>query len=283
MAVNSMAVGELYCRLVPLVLLLVDGSSPIDVTDPRWEIYLAIESKSNDHGVVGIKLLGFAAVNRFYDNIGNSHLRISQILVLPPYQGRGHGRLLLEVINSVAVSENVYDVTVEKASDYFQHVRTCFDMHRLLDFEPIKHDISSAALHLKQGNSSKKPFKGQFDPPLTAVEDVRRSLKINKKQFLQCWEILLFLELIHSDFENYRTLITDGRRDDMLGKDTALNDFDHEMTTVAVCLRDNVNVDNINAEVEENQDTQEEQLKQLVGNRMKEIMEIAKKILLNHQ
>ncbi|PIA31987.1 hypothetical protein AQUCO_04700098v1 [Aquilegia coerulea] len=293
MAVNSMSVGKLYCRLVPLVLLLVDDISPIDVTDPGWEIYLAVESKSNDHGVVGIKLLGFAAVYRFHDNTGNLRLRISQILVLPSYQGQGHGRLLLEVINSVALSENVYDVTVEKPSDYFQHVRTCFDMHRLLDFEPIKHDISSAALHLNQGNLSKKPFKLLSDPPATAVEDVRRSLKINKKQFLQCWEILIYLELNHSDsqcMENYRTLIKDGRREGILGKDTGSggkqitevpNDYDHEMTSVAVCP--NVNVDNMSAEVEGNQDTLEEQLRQLVDKRMKEIMEIAKTILLNRQ
>ncbi|PIA42839.1 hypothetical protein AQUCO_02000351v1 [Aquilegia coerulea] len=293
MAVNSMSVGELYCRLVPLVLLLVDGSSPIDVTDPRWEIYLAVESKSNDQGVVGIKLLGFAAVYRFYYYPDSSRLRISQVLVLPPYQGQGHGRLLLEVLNSVALSENVYDVTVEEPSDHLQHVRTIVDMHRLLDFEPIKQAIISVALHLKQGNLPKKPSKLQSDPPATAVEDVRRSLKINKKQFLQCWEILIYLELDHSDsncMENYRTLITDRTRNDILGKDTGVaekqlievpNDYDHEMTFVMFCPSDNVKMDKINAEVEGNQVTREEQLKQLVDERMKEIMEIAQKISLN--
>ncbi|KAF5204055.1 Histone acetyltransferase type b catalytic subunit [Thalictrum thalictroides] len=295
MAVNSMSVGELYCRLVPLVLLLVDGSSPIDVTDPRWEIYLAVESKSNDQGVVGAKLLGFAAVYRFYYYPESSRLRISQVLVLPPYQGKGHGHLLLKVLNSVALSENVYDVTVEEPSDYLQHVRTCVDMHRLLDFEPIKQAISSVALHLKQGNLSKKPYKLQSDPPASAVEDVRRSLKINKKQFLQCWEILIYLELDHSDsncMENYRTLITDRTRNDILGKDTGAaekqlievpNDYDHEMTFVVFCPSDNVKVENINTEAEGNQDTREEQLKQLVDERMKEITEVAQKISLKRQ
>ncbi|PIA42211.1 hypothetical protein AQUCO_02100229v1 [Aquilegia coerulea] len=243
MAVNSMSVGELYWRLVPLVLLLVDGSSPIDVTDPRWEIYVAVESKSNDQGVVGIKLLGFAAVYRFYYYPDSSRLRISQVLVLPPYLGQGHGRLLLEVLNSVALSENVYDVTVEEPSDYLQHVRTIVDMHRLLDFEPIKQAIIS--------------------------------LKILTTVTLIAWRTTEPLLRIEQETTSKDT----GAAEKQLIE--VPNDYDHEMTFVMFCPSDNVKVDKINAEVEGNQVTREEQLKQLVDERMKEIMEIAQKISLN--
>ncbi|KAF9613383.1 hypothetical protein IFM89_007461 [Coptis chinensis] len=271
MAVNSMPVGELYC------------SSPIDVTDPGWEMYLVVESKTDDQRDVNVKLLGFAAVYRFY-----------KYLYCLPTRAKGHGRLLLEVLNSIALSEDVYDVTVEEASDYLQHVRTCIDMKRLLAFEPIKHAISSVGSHLRQGNFSKKTCKFQSDPPAAAVEDVRKNLKINKKQFLQCWEILIYLELDHNDtnsMDNYRTLISDRMKDDILGKDTGPNgkqiievpnDYDHEMTFVMYRPRD-VKVDNVSVEIEGNQNNQEEQLKQLVDERMEEIIKIAKKVSLHCQ
>ncbi|KAI8004168.1 Histone acetyltransferase type B catalytic subunit [Camellia lanceoleosa] len=69
--VGTMPVGHLYSRLVPLVLILVDGSNQL-------------------------RLLGFAAIYRFYHYRDSLRLRLSQILVLPPYQREGYGRHLLE-------------------------------------------------------------------------------------------------------------------------------------------------------------------------------------------
>lgn len=292
MTVDCMPVGELYCRLVPLVLLLVDAGSPIDITDPSWGVYLAVESTKDDHGDVGVKLLGFAASYKFYYYPDSSRLRLSQILVLPPYQGRGYGRLLLKVLNSVAQSENIYDLSYEEPSEYLQHVRTCIDMHRLLAMESIKDALSSVVMHIKKDDESRKTYKLKFDPPATAVEDVRRSLKINRKQFLQCWEILIYLELDHNDsrcMEYYRSIISDRTKYDLLGKSSddagkqiveVPNDYDHEMTFVMFRPTDNVTVDNVNPEIEENQNL-EQQLKQIVDERMKEIVEIAEKVPLH--
>ncbi|PQQ14738.1 histone acetyltransferase type B catalytic subunit [Prunus yedoensis var. nudiflora] len=39
LVVGKTAAGHLYSHLIPLVLLLIDGSSPIDVVDPSWELY----------------------------------------------------------------------------------------------------------------------------------------------------------------------------------------------------------------------------------------------------
>ncbi|KAF8393487.1 hypothetical protein HHK36_021731 [Tetracentron sinense] len=288
MAVNSMPVGQLYSRLVPLVLLLVDGSSPIDITDPGWEIYLVAQRKADEQEYS--TLLGFATVYRFYHYPDSSRLRISQILVLPPYQGQGHGRHLLETLYSVAISEKVYDVTVEEPSDYLQHVRTCIDTLRLLVFDPIQPAIHSVVSHMKQVKLSKKTCSFQFEPPASAVEDVRRSLKINKKQFLQCWEVLIYIGLdpIDQHRENYVTFISDRMKVDILGKDSGTagkqvievpNDYDHEMTFV-MFRTPGGEVGSI--EMDKNQASQEEQLCQLVDERMKEITLIAQKASLHH-
>ncbi|KAK9099183.1 hypothetical protein Syun_026228 [Stephania yunnanensis] len=294
MGLNSLPVGELYSRLVPLALLLVDGSSPIDVTDPKWEIYLEVEKKTTQQGDTNVRLLGFAVVYRFYRYPDNSRLRISQILILPNCQGNGHGWRLLKVINSVAISENVYDLTVEEPSDYLQHVRTCIDIPRLLAFEPVKPAVSSVASQLKERKLSKRTSGIQFDPPTAVVNAVRETLKITKKQFLQCWEVLIYLDIDQNDrncMENYRILVAERMKADILGKDEGKsgkqvieipNDYDHDMTFVMFSpSKSKDQVDENENQMERNQGNQEEQLSKLVDVRMEQIKQIAEKVALH--
>ncbi|XP_021901463.1 histone acetyltransferase type B catalytic subunit [Carica papaya] len=275
---NSIA-GHLYSRLVPLVLLLIDGSNPIDVTDPGWELYLLIQQGPP------CRLLGFSAVYRFYRYPDSSRLRLSQILVLPPYQHMGYGSYLVEVLNNVAISENVYDLTVEEPLEYFQHIRTCVDIHRLLTFEPIQQAIISAVLSLKHGKLSKKSNTPRFMPPSNAVEDVRKILKINKKQFLKCWEVLIYLGLDPVDkyLEDYIIIISNHVKADILGKDSVAagkrlvdipSDHDPEMSFVMFNSHDG---EASSIQMDENQANQREQLQQLVDERVREIKSVAQK------
>ncbi|KAH7686382.1 Histone acetyltransferase protein [Dioscorea alata] len=287
----SMPVGLLYSRLIPLVLLLVEGGSPIDIADPRWEIYFVVKKTREKSGDYSIKLLGFAAVYQFYHYPDSTRLRISQILVLPQYQGKGYGRLLLESVNFVAVSENVYDVTFEEPSEYLQHLRTCIDTLHLLSFEPLKLAINSAISSLKEGNPSKKTSKLLSGPPPRMTEIVRQKLKINKKQFLRCWEVLIYVNLDPKDkkcMDNFKTSVSDRVRSDILDKDSenngkrlieVPNDYGHDMTFVVFQSNADEEVDDQNGSLASDQSrTQEEQLNQLVDKQMKDIIEIAKKV-----
>ena len=55
-------------------------------------------------------------------------IRVCQVLVLPAYQGRGLGTVLLNSIYDVALAENMYEVTVEDPAPGFTRVRSrsCF-------------------------------------------------------------------------------------------------------------------------------------------------------------
>jgi histone acetyltransferase 1 len=209
-----------------------------------------------------------------------------QILVLPPYQHKGYGRYLLEVLNNVAVSEDVYDLTVEEPLDYFQHVRTCVDIPRLLVFDPIQDAVSSAVSRLKRGKLSKKVQIPRFTPPSSLIDDVRKSLKINKKQFLKCWEVLIYLGLDPVDkyMEDFVSVISNRVKDDIIGKDSGTagkrvievpSDYDQEMSFVMHRSRTG---EDDSVQMDENQTNQEEQLRQLVDERVKEIKLIAQKV-----
>lgn len=288
MVMGNMAAGHLYSRLIPLVLLLVDGSNPIDIDDPRWEIYLLVQKKAVGEEDFHYILLGFTAVYRFYHYPDSSRLRISQILVLPPYQHKGYGHYLLEVLYSIAISEDVHDLTVEEPLDYFQHVRTCVDTPRLLGFDPIQPAVNSVVSHLKETRLSKKSHTSRLLPPLTAVEEVQKGLKINKKHFLHCWEVLIYLGLepIEKYMENYTTFISDRIKSDIIGKDSETSgkrvievpsDYDQAMSFVMFRSQDG---EATTVEMDESQTNQEEQLQKLVNERLEEIKLVARKLSL---
>ncbi|XP_021763348.1 histone acetyltransferase type B catalytic subunit-like [Chenopodium quinoa] len=285
---GDMSAGLLYSRLVPLVLLLVDGSNPIDVTDSCWEMYVIVQKIADPEGDQS-RLLGFAAAYRFYHYPDTLRLRLSQILVLPPYQQKGYGRRLLEILNNAAMSESVYDLTVEEPVDSLQRIRYYIDVPRLLTCSAVQSAVDTAATHLKEANLSKRTQSSQLFPPLTAVNEVRKSLKINKKQFLKCWEILLYIALNPVDkyMENYRIFITDQVKASVIGKDTGTkgkqvidtpNDFGEDafvMYKPQDCEDGHVDVDVLD---EDQKKQQEQQLLQIVDERVKEIQLVAQKV-----
>ncbi|EPS63329.1 hypothetical protein M569_11455, partial [Genlisea aurea] len=215
--VGGSVVGQLYCRLVPLVLLLVDGSNPIDVTDPRWEIYLLVHKGEKG---ASFRLLGFAVAYRFYRYPCSSRLRLGQILIIPPYQRKGYGSHLIRLLNDVAIADDLYDFTIEEPTDSVQHVRTCIDVERLLTFPPVSEALGSAVSRLRTEENNTSKF-GR--PPSDVVEKVREKLKITKRQLLQCWEILLYLSLDRNSepcVEKYWRMVRGRVRGDVMGKDS---------------------------------------------------------------
>ncbi|GAB2219687.1 hypothetical protein Droror1_Dr00007324 [Drosera rotundifolia] len=284
--VGDPQVGHLYSRLVPLVLLLVDGSNPIEVTDSQWELYLLVQKTINEGQVSEARLLGFAAVYRFYHYPDSSRLRLSQILISPPYQRQGYGIGLLETITKAAAAENVYDFTIEEPLDSLQRVRDIIDVPRLLACESVKRAVDEAVLYLKEANLSKRTQVSELRPPLSASEEVRKSLKINKKQFSHCWEILIYLALdpVEKYLQNYKIFISDIVKANVLGKDSGTNgkrvtevpsDYNEEMSFV---MYKSQNGEGISIDVDENQVNQEQQLQQLVDERLNEIKYIAQKV-----
>ncbi|WJX64042.1 histone acetyltransferase [Trifolium repens] len=283
---GNMAAGQIYSHIIPLILLLVDGSSPIDVTDPQWELYVLIQKKTDQQGAIQNLLLGFTAVYRFYHYPNDSRLRLGQILVLPPYQHKGYGRFLIEVLNDVAISENVFDLTIEEPLDNLQHVRSCVDTQRLLRFEPIQHLVTKAVSFLKDGKLSKKTHSPRLTPPFSAVEEVRKNLKITKTQFLKCWEVLIYIGLnpIDKYMDNFVSVISERVKYDILGKESGTSGkqlievpSDVGQETSFVMFKSGAGED-IAAQMDDNQANQEEQLQKLAQDRVKEIQLIAEKV-----
>lgn len=310
-------IREWHARLEPLVLLFVEGSQPIEQDDPKWEMYIRVQRESLSGGSAVCRLLGFCTVYRFYHYPDTTRLRISQILVFPPYQGKGHGLLLLEAVNKTAVSRDSYDVTVEEPSESLQELRDCMDTIRLLSFEPVMPAVKSAVQKLKEANpsdksaadhclegnvnnetvttSSTKPKnKSGWFPPPGLVEEVRKHLKISKKQFKRCWEILLYLNLDRSDSQcedKYHISLMEQIMSELFDKSSEKsakgkrvididNEYDNSKTFIMVRTRNPGNGESFLPEALEGgmEVSQEDQLKSLFEERLEEIAQIAEKV-----
>jgi hypothetical protein len=98
---------KLHARLQPLLYFFVDAASAIDQEDPGWHLLTAVETSPE-----GVKVLGFATAYRLYHYPEGARLKLAQILVLPPHQGRGAGSLLLTGAQALADELDACDLAV---------------------------------------------------------------------------------------------------------------------------------------------------------------------------
>ena len=113
--------------------------------------------------------------------------RISQILILPPYQRNGLCHSLLNFIYQDVNTENTITMTVEDPSENFQRVRDFLDSTLLVKLPSFS--IANLIISPKATN--------------TMIKDAAKHYKINKLQTIRVTDILL-LE-IAARFPNFMT------------------------------------------------------------------------------
>ena len=101
--------------------------------------------------------MGFLTAYSFYNYPCRTRQRISQVLVLPPYQGSGHGaRILSTMYNHVSADPGIYDITVEDPSENFTRLRNFVDTvkcSKLTSFAPDKLKLGFTQVTTNQESS----------------------------------------------------------------------------------------------------------------------------------
>lgn len=85
---------EYFSRLRLFALLYIDGATFVDEEDDRWTVFTLYEKRPTG----AYQTLGYALLYKFYAHPDSWKMRISQFLILPPYQGQGHGQRLYQAI-----------------------------------------------------------------------------------------------------------------------------------------------------------------------------------------
>nr|CAD7443968.1 unnamed protein product [Timema bartmani] len=174
-------------RLQTFLLWFIDAASFIDIDDNNWRFFVMYEKYTQD-GSTMYAVVGYMTVYQYYAYPKNIRPRISQMLVLPPYQRRGLGEKLLSTMYQHYINDKrVIDITVEDSSEQFQRVRDYLDAKNCLtlpSFQP-------ALLH--QGFTQ------------SMAQEACSTLKLNKKQCRRVYEILRLRATEMSDEVAYRS------------------------------------------------------------------------------
>uniref|UniRef100_A0A671QA12 Histone acetyltransferase type B catalytic subunit n=1 Tax=Sinocyclocheilus anshuiensis TaxID=1608454 RepID=A0A671QA12_9TELE len=177
---------EYHERLQTFLMWFIETASFIDVDDDRWDFFLVFE-KYNKDGETLYATVGYMTVYNYYVYPDKTRPRVSQMLVLLPFQGEGHGAQLLETVHRYyCTSAKVQDITAEDPSENYVKMR---------DFVLVKLCLTLSSF------SSEKLSQG-FSEEM--VSEAREKLKINKKHARRVYEILRLQNTDMSDEEKAR-------------------------------------------------------------------------------
>lgn len=176
-------------RLQTFVLWFVDAASYIDTDDPQWTYFVCYEKYKNLEGNYLYASVGYTTVYRYYAYPEHIRPRISQMLILPPFQKIGIGGKFIETIYQHFSKEgNVIDITVEDPSEEFQRIRNYIDTKLCKDLPAF----------------SAKTIKKGFSKEM--IKQAREKFKINPRQCRKVYEILRLMNTNVHDEKDYRAL-----------------------------------------------------------------------------
>ncbi|XP_061548103.1 histone acetyltransferase type B catalytic subunit isoform X1 [Phycodurus eques] len=177
---------EYHGRLQTFLMWFIETASFIDPDDDRWDFFLVFEKYKKD-GETLYATIGYMTVYNYYAYPDKTRPRVSQMLVLPPFQGEGHGAQLLEAVHRFYSSvPKVQDITAEDPSESYVKLR---------DYVLVK---------LCQGLPSFAEDKLHLGLSAEMVDEAQGKLKINKKHARRVYEILRLRVTDMSDEEKSR-------------------------------------------------------------------------------
>lgn len=177
-------------RLQAWIMFYIDAASFIDIDDDSWRFFLLFQRSEVPGEGTRYGIVGYITVYEYYAYSRQTNMkrpRISQMLVLPPFQRRGLGAQLLNTVyRNYLKDESVVDITVEDPSDNFV---------RLRDFVDTKNCLASSVF------SQEKVLAG-FNDSMAAT--AAKELKLCKKQTRRVYEIIRLHYTSLSDAQQYK-------------------------------------------------------------------------------
>ncbi|BGP37916.1 histone acetyltransferase 1 [Rhodotorula kratochvilovae] len=177
---------EYHRRMQIFVLLYIEGASYIDEEDGRWEFVTLFERRRKG-GVTSFHFMGYVSFYSFFCWPDTKRLRLAQFVLLPIYQGHGHGTALYTTCyRNILSRSEISELTVEDPSEAFEDMRDKCDLYTL---------ISENALA-----GLKAPLDREW------AEGIRKKYKLADRQFHRLVEMLLLLTSDPSDAAQQRAI-----------------------------------------------------------------------------
>ncbi|KIM49513.1 hypothetical protein M413DRAFT_15557 [Hebeloma cylindrosporum] len=202
---------EYHRKMQLFILLYIEGGSYINEEEDTWEFVILFEKRKRrdpSHGVA-YHFVGYSSLYPFYYFPEKVRLRLSQFVILTPYQRQGHGcELYKGIYQYILKNPNIAELTVEDPAEAFEDLRDKNDLEMLLANEQFLEEgfgeqASGRARKSGRGQlaSAKFPSQGKLVPPANKawMEKWRKDLKIAGRQFQRLVEMLILFHLDPSD------------------------------------------------------------------------------------
>ncbi|XP_059607759.1 histone acetyltransferase type B catalytic subunit [Phlebotomus argentipes] len=171
-----------HARFETFIMWYIDAASYIEQDDHRWLFFFCFEKFTNKDGKSCYASAGYGTVYQYYAYPEHVRPRISQLIVLPPFQKLGIGsRLIRTIYDHFESNKSVIDITVEDPSEDFQSIRNYIDAKLCM------------ALPAFQREKLLVGFSKEM------VAEAKAKAKINS---LQCRRIYEILRLYHTNVHN---------------------------------------------------------------------------------
>ena len=170
-----------HARLQFFLLFFIDRSSFINDSDLIWEILILLERRVTRHSsAVSHAVVGYTTLYKFLSYPSSWRLRLSQILILPPYQRCGHGAKLLQFVYDEAARRNFREVNIEDPAPVFQFLRDLTDVT----------NCRKRGFYQKQASEMLEgPGSACAEWDVAYARGVREALRIPMTQVRRCYEI----------------------------------------------------------------------------------------------
>ncbi|CAK9787123.1 histone acetyltransferase type B [Cutaneotrichosporon oleaginosum] len=185
---------EYHRRMQVFVLLYIEGGSYIQEDEDAWEFFTLFERRKRPAGGYSFHFVGYTSVYPFWHYPDQIRLRLSQFVILPPYQHLGHGSRLYSALFDYMLSRpDVAELTVEDPAEAFEDLRDRNDLRFL-----VKEGVPDDPLFLVGVGAEKRGVRSAWEAGL------RKKYKIAQRQFDRLLEMLLLRQLDRKDADKVR-------------------------------------------------------------------------------
>ncbi|TFK46408.1 histone acetyltransferase type B [Heliocybe sulcata] len=194
---------EYHRRMQIFILLYIEGGSYINEEEDPWEFVVLYERRKRKDvaNTPTYHFIGYSSLYPFYCYPERVRMRLSQFVIVPPYQRQGHGSKLYTAIYQYVLSrQDIAELTVEDPAEAFEDLRDVNDLKMLLSHKQFMDGALGPSASTAGGKVPKRKgatAKGKLGPPADKgwVEKWRRDLKMAGRQFSRLIEMLILLHM----------------------------------------------------------------------------------------
>ena len=180
---------QFHRRIQPFVLFMIEGGSFIEEDDERWEMFCIYERGDADQ--IKYRFVGYTTCYSYFLYPDRIRKRISQFIVLPPYQNRGIGGTVYRFLYLRFRDDPlIVDITVEDPTEGFADMRTRSDLRLLLKDNAFEHGKIISTDDIENVRTKYKFSKQQS----VLLAELYRLYKLNPKYKLEMKEYRVWVK-----------------------------------------------------------------------------------------